>query len=417
MRNDARGWVVAGLAAAAVTTLIALGSVGPAWAQAPAPAKEEPKKEEEKKPPTLWEEIKLFAYIENSYTFNFTGSGRTAVNELRFYDFDEGYTFNVAEFSIKKDPSEQYPFGFGLVVTAGLDSQKNHSLGIFRDEDDAFPFRNTHKFDLQEAYLMGRIPVGNGIILKGGKFVTLLGYEVIESPNNLNFSRGYLFTLAIPLTHTGGLVSYQFTDWFTLTAGVVLGWDNSRDNNDRPSYTGQFAFTPFKDFTANLNWIAGPEQNDNDVNKRFVVDFVLAYTGIKNLTLALNVDYGHEDDEALIRSLNTRRRTDASWWGWSLQAAYDWTDWFRTAVRQEYFKDADGARTGFGSKLSLWSTTATAQFKIWKGLVARVEYRHDEADERTFRVRWSRPDITSQGILPRSKTLDTLSLSLYYSFF
>jgi hypothetical protein len=62
--------------------------------------------------------------------------------------WEEGYTFNIAELSIKKDPSEKYPFGYGLVLTAGIDSQKNHSLGIFRDEDDAFPFRNTEKFDL-----------------------------------------------------------------------------------------------------------------------------------------------------------------------------------------------------------------------------------------------------------------------------
>jgi putative OmpL-like beta-barrel porin-2 len=199
----------------------------PAWAQTPAPAPtpapaEEAKKEEEK-PKTFWEENKLFAYIENSFTANLSGSGRGGVNELRFYDYHEGYTFNVAEFSLKKDPSEKYPFGYGLVVTAGIDSQKNHSFGIFRDEEDAFPFRNTEKFDLQEAYLSGTVPVGSGLTLKAGKFVTLLGYEVIESPNNLNFSRGYLFELAVPLTHTGGLASYTFTDWFNVTAGVVLG--------------------------------------------------------------------------------------------------------------------------------------------------------------------------------------------------
>ena len=49
-----------------------------------------------------WEENKLFAYIENSYTFNLTGAGRGGVNELRFYDYDEGYTFNMAEFSISQ---------------------------------------------------------------------------------------------------------------------------------------------------------------------------------------------------------------------------------------------------------------------------------------------------------------------------
>jgi hypothetical protein len=413
-----------GLVAALIGALV---SAGPAWAQTPAT---EEKKEE--KPKTLWEEHRLFGYIENSFTANLSGSGRGGVNELRFYDFHEGYTFNTAEFSIKKDPSEKYPFGYGLAITAGIDSQKNHSYGIFRDEEDVFPFRNTEKFDLLEAYVSGMIPVGNGITLKGGKFVTLLGYEVIESPNNLNFSRGYLFGLAIPLTHTGGLVSYTFTDWFNMTAGMVLGWDDSKNVNDPLSYTGQFAFTPLKDFTANLNWIVGPEQVDprradenvtrdsrryvND-NLRYVLDFVFAYTGFKNLTLALNIDYGHEQNEPFIRGLGTRQDTDATWWGWAAYAAYDWTDKLRTAVRQEFLRDAAGARTGSGLGTDLWSTTATIQYKIWKGLVGRIEYRHDQSDENVYRVRYSRPDITSQGLLARGRSMDTISVSLYYSFF
>ena len=418
----------------AAVLLTAVAGAAPALAQTPAPAPEA--KKEEEKPKSFWEEHKLFAYIENSYTFNLSGAGRggatRGTNELRFYDFHEGYTFNMAEFSIKKDPSEKYPFGYGLVVTAGSDAKKNHSFGIFRDEEDAFPFRNTERFDLQEAYVSGLAPVGSGLTLKAGKFVTLLGYEVIESPNNLNFSRGYLFTLAIPLTHTGGLASYTFTDWFNMTAGVVLGWDDSKNVNDSVSYTGQFAFTPLKDFTATMNWIVGPEQVDPrrfdenvtrdsrryvNAHQRYVLDFILGYTGIKNLTLALNVDYGHEQTEPFVRSLGTRRDNDATWWGWAAYAGYDWTDKLRTSLRQEFFRDAAGARTGSGLGTDLWSTTATIQYKIWKGLVGRVEYRHDQSDERVFRVRYSVPDRTTQGLLARGKSLDTISLSLYYSFF
>ena len=383
---------------------VAFGSAAPVWAQAPTAEKKE------EKPKTIWEETTLFAYIENSATFNLTGAGRSNTNELRLYANKAGYTFNIAEFSIKKDPSERYPFGYGLVVTAGIDSQKNHSLGIFRSEEDAFAFRNTEKFDFQEMYLSGVVPLGSGLTIKGGKFVTLLGYEVIESPNNLNFSRGYLFEFAIPLTHTGGLFSYTLTDWFTVQAGVVVGWDNSEDNNGRPSYTGQFAFTPLKDLTANLNWIAGPEQNNINNHQRYVLDWVFNYTGFKNTTLGLNVDYGHETKDPFLVSEETRQSTNATWWGWALYGAYDWTDKFRTSLRQEFFKDADGARTGFGSKLDLYSTTATIQYKIWKGLVSRVEYRHDSADEKVFKT-------TDHGTTPTSKSLDTISLSLFYSFF
>jgi len=410
MTRGATRWMAASL-------LLAGGWVAPALAQTPAPAPAaaaEEKKEE--KPKTYWEEHKLFAYIENSYTFNLTGAGRGGTNELRFYDNYEGYTFNMAEFSIKKDPSEKYWWGYGLVVTAGIDSQKNHSLGIFRDEDDTFPFRNTKPFDLQEAYLSVMLPLGSGLTVKGGKFVTLLGYEVIESPNNLNFSRGYLFSFAIPLTHTGGLLSYAFTDWFNATAGVVVGWDNSRDNNSAPSYTGQFAFTPIKDLAASMNWIVGPEQNDRNHRLRYVLDWVVAYTGFKNTTLALNVDYGFEQKEAFLESLGTRQDTDATWWGVAAYFAYDVTEAFRLALRQEYFRDANGARTGFGNALNLSSTTLTAQYKIWKGLVGRVEYRHDAADEKVYKARTTRPDA-SGGVVAQSKSLDTISISLYYSFF
>ena len=69
--------------------------------------------EEGRKAENVLEENKLFAYIENSFTVNLTGAGRGGVNEFRFYDNTEGYTFNAAEFSIKKDPSERYPFGYG----------------------------------------------------------------------------------------------------------------------------------------------------------------------------------------------------------------------------------------------------------------------------------------------------------------
>jgi hypothetical protein len=366
----------------------------------------------EGQPKSYLEEVMLFSYVENSYVFNLGKVGRGGVNELRYYDFDEGYSFNMAEFSIKKDPSDKYPFGFGLVVTGGQDAQKNHAIGIFRDDNDAFPFRNTAKVDLQEAYLSYKIPVGSGLTVKAGKFVTLLGYEVIESPNNLNFSRSNLFVFSSPLTNVGALASYSPTEWLSLTAGPVVGWDVADDNNDAMSVMGQIAFTGVKDLTTSLNFITGPEQTHQRTNPRTVLDFVVTYTGIKNLTLGANVDYGWEIDEPSLASTRSRS-TNAVWWGYAGYVAYDWTEKLRTAVRGEYFRDADGARTlavAPGSPVSLWEITATVQYKIWRGLVGRVEYRHDQADEKVFKIR--RP-----GLVPTGDSQDTITLALYYSFF
>ena len=387
--------------------LVAAGT--PAYAQ----AKPDETAKPAEKPKTLWEETTLFAYIENSYVWNMAPTGRGNHNELRLYDFNGNYTFNIAELSLKKDPSERYPFGGGLVVTAGIDSQKNHALGIFRDSDDAFPFRNTEKFDLEEAYGSYAIPLGNGLTVKAGKFVTLLGYEVIESPNNLNFSRSFLFTFAIPLTHVGALASYSPLPWLSLTAGPVVGWDVAKDNNDRMSVTGQVGVSAIKDLALNLNWITGPEQSHQNTNPRTVLDLVSTYTGVKNVTLGLNFDYGWEPDEASLAAAATRRNNDAHWWGWAGYAAYDWTEKLRSALRLEYFKDVEGVRTlavAAGTPVELYSVTATLQYKIWKGLVGRLEYRHDDANRKVFSVR-------APGLVPTAETQDTLSVAFYYSFF
>jgi len=380
------------------------GALAQALADAPAA---------ETKPPSFRDELKLFAYIEHSFTWNVGGASRGGVNDLRVYDYHEGFTFNIAEFSLKKDPSERYPFGFGLVVTAGRDSQKNHSLGIFRDEDDEFPFRNTSYFDLQEAYISVKIPLGSGITVKGGKWVSLLGYEVIESPNNLNFSRGVLFNLAGPFTHTGGLISYSFTDWLTVQAGAVTGSDTSEDNNRRPSFTGGFLVAPSKELSLSVGAIVGPEQTNDNHRQRWTLDAVAVYTGIERLTLAGEVTGGKETREGSEVADGTRRDGDAAWWGWGLWAAYDVTDRFRVALRQEYFKDAQGARTGLDSKVSLWTTTVTLQYRIWRGLVGRLEYRHDQADEKVFRARYDERHV----LAPTARSMDTFAISMYYSFF
>lgn len=371
---------------------------------------DKPEAKPPEKPKTFLDEVTLFAYLENSYVGNLRGNGRGNVNELRIFDLDGGYTFNMAEFSIKKDPSDAHPFGFGLVVAGGEDARKIHALGIFRGNDDVYPFRDTTPIDLIQAYAAYKIPLGSGLTIKAGKFVTLLGYEVIESPSNLNFSRSFLFGFAIPFTHVGALLSYSFGDWLTVTAGPVVGWDVAKDNNSAMSVMGQVALTPTKDLSAALTWITGPEQTDNNHNNRTVLDWTLNYTGIKNLTLGANVDYGWEYKEPSLVAAGLSDTT-ATWWGLAGYAAYDWTEKLRTAFRWEYFGDSHSVRTAVhvpGLKTTLWEATATVQHNIWKGLVGRLEYRHDEANERVFKV-------TNTG--PTAKNQDTLSVSLYYSFF
>jgi hypothetical protein len=222
------------------------------------------------------------------------------------------------------------------VLTSGIDSQKNHSLGIFRDSDDSSPFfRNTAKYDLAEAYVSYLVPVGEGLTLKAGKWATPIGYEVYENPKNLNFSRSFLYTLGTPYFHTGLLATYPVTKWFGVTAGFTNGWDNADNNNGHLRPIGSFAFAPTDKLSATVSWLVGPEQNRSQmldgVNNRFVVDTTIVYTGIERWTFAVNFDLaGEENDPQLV---GTRRDADSRWGGIAGYVAYDWTKALRTAVR------------------------------------------------------------------------------------
>ncbi len=76
--------------------------------------------------------------------------------------------------------------------------------------------------DLTQAYLSLTSGQFTGIV---GRFETLAGAEVIESPSDLNFSRSILFGFAVPFTHTGGRLTWAATSNLSLIAGLNKGWN------------------------------------------------------------------------------------------------------------------------------------------------------------------------------------------------
>jgi len=372
----------------------------------------------EGQPKKLLEEILLWGYLENSYVINLGTASPHNVNDLRFYDHDADYSWNSLELSVKKDPSELYPWGFGVVTTAGMDSQKNHSLGIFRDLDDGAPYyRNTAKYDLVEAYGSALLPLGNGLTVKAGKWATLIGYEVYESPKNFNFSRDFLYTLGTPYTHTGLLVSYPFAKWIAATLGFTMGWDDSDNPNGYLKAIGQVAFTPIDTFSIVMAFHVGPEQLRSQmhghVNQRWIVDTTILYTGIPKLSLAVNFDFAGEENDPVLVALGTRKNNNSNWSGIAGYIVYDWTKSLRTSLRLEYFADPQAVRNGItppGHNVNYYEFTPTIEYKIWRGLIGRLEYRRDMASRNSF-------SLDQFSTRPTSRTQDTFSIALTYVFF
>ncbi len=325
------------------------------------------------------------------YDFNDPEEGHNNVVGLRSFDRDHNtFSLDLFQLQVSRAPGENgvgfvTKLNFGKVAERmAADWDGDGTVGNVAEEQNSI--------ELEEAYITYNFPGLPDLQLKGGKFVTLLGSEVIESPLNPNISRSLAFTFGIPLTHTGLLMSYAFSPQVKLTGGVVNGWDNVIDSNDGKTFMGSLAIAPVDQFSLALNGIYGAEQPNRGDSKRGVVDVVATIKPVENLMFSLNYDYGNESDLGPpgLNGILTKGNTTEEWQAFSGIAAFDLPDALMVpigfALRGEFFDDSDSTRLGgnFGQNQQDWEVTATFKVVLAEGLMARAEYRYDNAKHPTF---------------------------------
>lgn len=335
-------------------------------------------------------EIEVHGGVDTSYVFNTNTpvSPNPQTNNLRVFDREaNGFTLNMAQINFEKLISKESPVGFRVDLDFGNDAKFIHAAGLGNANDE---------FDLQQAYAQIMLPWSwpgiDTLSFKIGKFVTLHGAEVIESWNNWNFSRSFLFGYAIPFTHTGVRMYYKpFANIPVETyLGVVNGWDVATDNNRAKSLEAMIAVTPTDKLSFSVAGMAGAERADSNKDLRNLIDIVATYKATDKLTLKANYDYGWEANGASDFAGYDNEK-NASWSGIALYAKYDIKDWWSIAGRCEYFDDADGVRTGFLtsatmpiSDVELFEYTLTNEFRLWNNFITRLEYRYDKANGQVF---------------------------------
>ena len=308
-------------------------------------------------------------YGSYNYNFNSPDSGS---NNMRIFDQNHNdFTMDLLQLEVSKETESGV--GFHAVLDYG------ETAGLIQSD---WGGDLAHNFEVQQAYMTYTFGVGNGVEMKFGKFATLLGGEVIESPYNPNVSRSFMFGYAIPFTHTGVLFSTALNDNISLTAGVVNGWDNVRDNNNGKTFLGSLGLE-LGDLAWTFNGVFGAEDDDSGSSKSGVFDTVLTYSPMENVDLLANFDYGTASEQV--------GGDDADWTGLSGivtlggglldESLADWS----FALRGEWFSDPDGYRTGIEQDLR--EVTGTFKWQMTENLQARLEFRHD----------WSNKDVFDDG--------------------
>ncbi len=330
----------------------------------------------------------LSIYLQGGYTYNFKDPS-SGENELRIFDHKaNSFTFDLGQVMFNKD-ADTGGIGYRLKLSAGETAKFIHAAGLGKTDD---------AFDLTEACIDYIAPLGRGLKLQFGKFVTMHGAEVIEAKDDMNYSRGLLFNFAIPFTHTGLMVGYPFSDKVSANFYVVNGWDNfSEDVGSSKTLGLTVNYSPADQISFVENLMNGREvvvSGSGVRTNRFLSDTVITVKPIKNLTFVVNGDYATQSRAAADGS-------DAKWYGIAGYAKYDFYDFFSGTVRAEYFNDKDGFRTGVAQKAK--EITLTPEFKVAKAIIVRPEYRHD----------WSDKEFFDSG---RKKNQDTIALGVMYTW-
>jgi len=239
---------------------------------------------------------------------------------------------------------------------------------------------------LKEAYFSYLAPAGKGLQVDFGKFVTPAGAEVIETKDNWNYSRGLLFSYAIPYYHFGMRARYAFNDKYSLTGYVVNGWNNVVDNNTGKTYGMSLGWNATKKISIVQNYMAGPEQGANS-NWRQLWDSVVTYSPTAKLSLMANTDYGRGDRAAGIAH-------PVFWTGVGGYVKYALNPRYAIATRYEYYDDHDGFTTGAAQNFN--EVTGNFEHTLASHILTRFEFRRDISNRPTF-VKGSNIPVMTQN--------------------
>jgi hypothetical protein len=346
----------------------------PAWAQTPpaAPAPPQPS-------------IELGGLVDVYYDYYSTKH----TGDATFRNFDtkhNQFALSMAQVWLAKAPTADSRIGFKFKMNYG---PAGHNYIHFAEQDKE-AYQN-----VQEAYISYLAPAGKGLQIDAGVFVTPAGAEVIEAKDNMNYSRGLLFSLAIPYYHSGVRFSYAPSDKVSFMAGITNGWSNIGENNSGKTILGSVTFKPNAKVSIVENYIFGPEQAGNSDDYRHLSDTIVSIAATPKVTFTANYDYAKE---------SIGNGTSVKWHGLAAYLKFQATPTVAFSPRFEWYNDVDGFTTGTAQKLK--EITGTLEVKAADNLLWRIELRRDMSDQKPF--------LDDKGVPTGNQT--SIGFGLLYSF-
>jgi hypothetical protein len=393
-----------GVALLAFTLPLGLAAQTPAPADAPAPA-ETPAPAAAPADPlagitSVLHGVNLTALVDGYYQYNANNPVAGTYTEP-FTNVNSQFQLNLLEVQLDKPVDKTSPLGFRVALGFG------NAMTAIEHSSTLGPDGNaTTTQYLKEGYLSYMAPIGKGLQIDFGKFVTSAGAEVIESNQNWNYTRSILFYNAIPYYHFGARVKYTFNDKFAVTGFATNGWNDILSTNTGKTGGFSASWNATKKISLTETYLTGPRDiagiADNGPWNN-LSDTVVTYNPTAKLSLMANFDYDHQGFDAASDAAFgfSPSITGADYTGIAGYVRYAVTPKTAVAGRYEYLNDHDGLALGINGGLAFLSVpfpggagihdhpqefTGTLEHTFAGHLISRLEYRHDFSNNPIFEV-------------------------------
>lgn len=238
---------------------------------------------------------------------------------------------------------------------------------------------------IKQAYISYKL--NNKNIFTIGQFGTHIGYEVIESSINYNYSLSNLFNNG-PFYHQGLKYTHTFNDKFSIMTGVVNNWDNLYDNNRFKTAIASICLTPKAGYSFSLNYIGGNEDDLFDSLKnasyyetqtiscyKQLLDFVANMQLTKKIFVGFNIAVGDKNNQTVLIDSTSTKLESKNWGGAAMYLNYAITSKIGLGLRGELFDNTSGVQ--YIGNTDVQSYTATFKINLDDDLLIKPEFRMD----------------------------------------
>lgn len=262
---------------------------------------------------------------------------------------------------------------------------------------------------VQQANVGYRIPVGSGLDVQAGLFLSPIGVETMNVRDGWFYSRSNLF-FGLPFYHTGIRVAYPVTDELTAVLWAVNGWNTVLDNNSEKTVGAQATFEVSDVLWASLLYFAGVERLEGAIERgtnrvapwRHLFDLNATFTPTEWIGLQGQITGGFEPN-----ALGT-----SGFVAGALAARVVPVAWLALSARGDYFWETvpAGASAIFWPVEWVSSFTGSVELRPHRTVSFRVEYRHDHASDDAYYRGSVATDPASGNFVRNAQAQNTVTL-------